>query len=331
MRTMPSGELSFEDLFRANSGNYVRLVEEVKFILKDLVDQHDIKIHSISGRVKDIRSIAEKIERKGYAGPGEQLEDIVGCRVVCLFIADLEKLETAIVNEFKVHRAEDKVAGIEDEATFGYMSKHYICQLSGRHLGSRYNELKKYRFEIQCRTLLMDAWANVSHYLAYKGKYSIPAGLQRDFYALSGLFYVADKHFELFLNEAVTSEEEVIAKASAGQLTELDDEDINLETVRALLTELYPDRKRSARQNISSFVEEVASHGYVKLSQLKGDLERAQDAAVRYEKKYPPSVSKTEIDHSRFADVGIARQAIGIIHGDGDSRLAEFRQFLSQS
>ena len=53
------------------------------------------------------------------------------------------------------------------------------------------------KFEIQCRTILQNAWASVSHRLAYKGEASIPEALRKDFHALAGLFYVADKHFEL--------------------------------------------------------------------------------------------------------------------------------------
>ena len=49
-------------------------------------------------------------------------------------------------------------------------------------------------FEIQVRTIAQDAWDSVSHYLDYKNN-SIRDELKRDFYALSGLFYVADTHF----------------------------------------------------------------------------------------------------------------------------------------
>ncbi len=54
--------------------------------------------------------------------------------------------------------------------------------------GPRYDTIVGMPFEIQVRTILMDAWANVSHYLAYKSDIDVPINLQRDFYALGGLF-----------------------------------------------------------------------------------------------------------------------------------------------
>jgi putative GTP pyrophosphokinase len=65
------------------------------------------------------------------------------------------------------------------------------------HSGPRYDPLKHLRFEVQVRTIVMDAGAAVSHHLDYKGGTSVPSELRKDFYALSGLFYVADQHFEV--------------------------------------------------------------------------------------------------------------------------------------
>ena len=52
-------------------------------------------------------------------------------------------------------------------------------------------------FEIQVRTIAQDAWASVSYHLDYKKEETIPVELRRDFYALSGLFYIADQHFKI--------------------------------------------------------------------------------------------------------------------------------------
>jgi len=169
----------------------------------------------------------------------------------------------------------------------------------------------------------MDAWANVSHYLAYKGEASIPEHLRRDFYALSGLFYVADKHFELFFQETVTEERHAFAQASEGQL---DDELINLETVQALLAQIYPDRRHAPAQAVSEFVEEITSVGYVTISQLKAELIRASAAAERMEKESPGFIVGEDqkdipIRQRRYADVGIARHALAL----ADERYQSFK------
>jgi ppGpp synthetase/RelA/SpoT-type nucleotidyltranferase len=79
-----------------------------------------------------------------------------------------------------------------------YQSVHFVGRIHPSRSGPRYDSIKGQRFEIQVRTILMDAWANVSNYLDYKSDRSIPSELRRDFFALSGLFYVAEQHLEPF-------------------------------------------------------------------------------------------------------------------------------------
>jgi len=57
----------------------------------------------------------------------------------------------------------------------------------------------------------MHAWSIISHYLDYKTPNAVPSELKRDFNALSGLFYVADQHFEMFFKSSKASRK----KASA--------------------------------------------------------------------------------------------------------------------
>ena len=135
--------------------------------------------------MKTLASLEEKAQRKGYGEP-LQLSDIVGARVVVLFLSDLPRTDALIRDTFHVVTSEDKIEGAEDPSTFGYMSHHYDAVLNPAHTGPRYEDLHDLQFEVQARTLLMDAWANVSHYLAYKSNAGIPPELRRDFYALSG-------------------------------------------------------------------------------------------------------------------------------------------------
>jgi ppGpp synthetase/RelA/SpoT-type nucleotidyltranferase len=73
--------------------------------------------------------------------------------------------------------------------------------LPDNYTGPRYEDLKGLKAEIQIRTIAMDAWSNVSHYLEYKTPEAAPSSLRKDFYALSALFYLADTHFELFFQD----------------------------------------------------------------------------------------------------------------------------------
>ena len=75
--------------FDQMENDHQRLCTEVEFALRDAVDRAGIKTHSISARVKDKASYLDKIARKGYENPLQEVEDIVGIRVVCLFMGDL--------------------------------------------------------------------------------------------------------------------------------------------------------------------------------------------------------------------------------------------------
>lgn len=307
---MSDETLGPEELFRARQPLYERLKSEVLFILEAGTESRGIKTHSIVGRVKEIDSFVEKIARKDYSDPLADMQDLVGCRVVCLFLSDLPKLRETIDNMFVIVDEENKIdAGGHD--TFGYMSVHYTCELRVDHVGPRYEGLQGMRFEIQVRTILMDAWANVSHYLDYKGEKSIPEDLRRDFHALSGLFFVADRHFELFYGESADSRTEAVAavervtseSSSSGNGDEIL---VNLGTVMAYLHAHYPERERNGASHVSEFVEEIAEAGYTSIGQLNAALMRAEGAAIEYERDNPPG------DAHRYSDIGIARQALAI-------------------
>ncbi|MEZ5077711.1 MAG: hypothetical protein R2725_09730 [Solirubrobacterales bacterium] len=284
---------------------FERLAMEVEFGLESAVDRGPIKIHSITSRIKSRESVADKARRREINDPLAELDDLVGVRIVVLFLSDLPRLDALIRETFSIETSEDKIAG-GDPATFGYMSKHYIATLGDAHSGPRYDEVKQMAFEIQTRTVVMDAWANVSHHLDYKGASSIPEDLKKDFFALSGLFYVADQHFEIFADRA--SESRQRAMDVVGQEPE-EAVEVNLDTVEAFLRARYPDRKHSDRGSISDFVEEVTRADYDSINALERALTGADTKFRAYEERYPPNAVGSG---DRFHDVGAARIALAL-------------------
>lgn len=259
--TQPEEALTPGEAFDLNRPQYDRLLIEVLFGLEAVTKAKGIKTHTITGRVKDRGSFLEKIERKISSKPFVDIHDIVGARVVCLFLSDLPKVSEAIHSIFEALEEEDKVES-GDPRSFGYMSIHYVCRLGTKHSGPRYDGLNDLVFEVQCRTIVMDAWANVSHYLAYKGNASVPEELRKDFYALSGLFYVADHHFELFFGEATGSRQKAVEQVSRSGVRS--DISIDLDTLSAYLHKKYPDRKHIDAESVSDLIEEISSHSRYK-------------------------------------------------------------------
>lgn len=178
---------SFSEKYSERFPEFELLRDEGVRTLKNAISRSGIKVHSITERIKGFDSCVKKVIDKKIEEPFEGIKDFVGLRVVCLFLSDLDKVEKVINQTFEVVEREDKINNSKKDV-FGYMGKHFIVKLKAR------KETNSMPFEIQVRTIAQDAWASVSHHLDYKTN-SIREELKRDFYALSGLFYVADTHF----------------------------------------------------------------------------------------------------------------------------------------
>lgn len=290
-------EESWKDDYHRRAPAYQRLLTEVLFALESAVTGAHIKTHSVTGRVKSLESLEEKVRRKGYAVPLE-LGDIIGARVVVLFISDLPRVDALIRKTFSVLASENKVEDSADPSTFGYMSHHYEAVLNPRHTGPRYDGLHNLKFEIQARTLLMDAWANVSHHLAYKSESGIPSELRRDFYALSGLFYVADKHFEVFFDQTARVQEHADESLRSAEPVEL-----NVDSLGVFLARRFPDREHVGRTGVAEVLEELLEFGVTTTAKLEAMLDSVWSEVLQDEKT-------GELPDVRFADVGFVRSAL---------------------
>jgi GTP pyrophosphokinase len=172
--------------------------------------------------------------------------------------------------------------------------------------GPRYDAIAGMPFEIQVRTILMDAWANVSHYLDYKSDIDVPKALRRDFYALSGLFYIADSHFELFFKSSKDSSKQMTELAIEGK-TSLVLQEVNLDSLRAYLRTRLLDRKHANPKAVSALVRQLSRGGFTTIQQVDAVLEKTADAFSAFEADHPPHPS------GRFSDVGVVRVSNSII------------------
>jgi ppGpp synthetase/RelA/SpoT-type nucleotidyltranferase len=242
--------------------------------------RENVKYHSVTSRVKTIKSLCDKAEAKELGDPLTELTDIVGIRIVALFLGDIEKILTLLQKTFDVQHIDNKIEK-GDLARFGYMSVHLLAKIKASFAGTRYDAIKPLVFEIQIRTIAMDAWASASHYLDYKSEEDIPADLKRDFHALSGLFYVADKHFEMFFRNRQATVKEVKKLSRSNDLL---GEVINFDTLSAYLNKRYPDRAIAEASQISRLVTSLWEAGYKTLEKLEAYLNAKAEYLERKEK-----------------------------------------------
>lgn len=186
--------------FISNRPDYDQLCNEIAYILKKRLAEQKIEFASITNRAKTLNSFLEKIQRKAYGEPLDEITDFAGVRVVSLYVDDLPKIEETIRSEFEVVEKVDKL-GDKNVDQFGYGAVHFIVRLGDSTSGARYDDLKNLKCEIQTRTVLQDAWAIIQHHLVYKNESDVPQILQRKLNGLAGLFETADDQFQSIFNQ----------------------------------------------------------------------------------------------------------------------------------
>lgn len=89
-----------------------------------------------------------------------------------------------------------------EEERFGYQSIHYLVRVKAEraHL-AEYDRFAKTVTEVQVRTILQDAWAEIEHDIQYKSSIAIPLEIRRRFMALAGLLEIADREFQAIQDE----------------------------------------------------------------------------------------------------------------------------------
>jgi putative GTP pyrophosphokinase len=99
--------------------------------------------------------------------------------------------------EFRIVERSDKGAELIAAERFGYQSIHYLVKLSAaRARLPEYQPFAGTIAEIQVRTILQHAWAEIEHDIQYKSSAVIPVQIHRRFMALSGMLEIADREFQ---------------------------------------------------------------------------------------------------------------------------------------
>ncbi len=188
-----------------NRLKYDQLCLSVKNILENVLSQEKIALVGIHHRTKQLISLKNKCSKKKYEDI-QMIMDISGIRIIALVEDDLKAISTIIENTFNIHK-EDSIDKTNELGVdkFGYRSIHYICDLGPKRTAlEEYKDLKNLRFEVQIRTALSHAWAEIEHDRGYKLKGQLPNELKRRFNLLSGLLESADLEFNRLTQEIKT-------------------------------------------------------------------------------------------------------------------------------
>lgn len=182
-------------------------------LLNQLLQMPEVQV--VTSRVKEIESFVDKASRVDqgqtkYTHPFDEINDIVGFRVIVIAKLHIPKVCKIIEENFEVLEQEDKSVALLNEGKLGYESHHLIVKLNeSRKKLAEYASVTDIVCEIQVRTVLQHAWAENEHKIQYKDFKPDP-DLRRRFQRLAGLMSLADEEFDRIyeLNERVRNQVE---------------------------------------------------------------------------------------------------------------------------
>ena len=211
-----------EKWYVENKGLYQACGETVKRLIETLLEEKKISYHSIQFRVKEKQSFLNKCQNKKYEDPISQITDVCGLRIITYTNHDVDKIKKIIEEEFKIDKLHsvDKITQMKEDQV-GYLSTHYIATINEeREELTEYHRYKDLKFEIQIRTLLQHAWAEIEHDRSYKFSGELPGEMKRRFYLVAGTLELLDREFDRLSDEIDAYASEVREETEKGNLDE---------------------------------------------------------------------------------------------------------------
>lgn len=290
-----------QEWYDQNRDQYEGLVTTLEKLIETLLKENRIPYHSVNGRVKARDSFLQKFDRKPYSSPDE-IMDVAGLRIITHTTTEVAQVCSLIEREFSVDQENsgNKAADMDVDKV-GYLSVHYIVTLTSPRADlCEYRRFQGLRCEIQVRSLLQHAWAEIEHDRGYKFAGVLPKEIRRKFYLVAGTLELMDQEFYALSQEIDRYAAEVKAKAIQGDL-----QDITIDSTSLLefLNEYFSGYNTDAlaefyMQGSSKIIDELSSFGIKTLHQLKDLLSQKQ----------PQEWLAVEIEGANY--IGILRNAM---------------------
>ena len=203
---------------------YEKMGEVLSAKLRGFFDEAGIIVAALEHRVKTEHSLAGKLELKGSKYKDIfDITDIVGLRVITFYIDDVDKVASVVERLFTIdwENSVDKRKLLEIDS-FGYLSLHYICSIpESAYHDPAHPEINKIRFEVQMRTVLQHAWANMNHDTGYKSGVEIPKVYLRSRIRLAGILEMVDDEFSRIRTDLSDYRRKVQNLVASGNLEEV--------------------------------------------------------------------------------------------------------------
>ena len=152
-------------------------------------------IHNIQGRLKEKRSIEDKLRRLGFTdsivNARNELQDIAGIRVICYFVNDIYNMVNILKRQTDLVVIKEKDY-IQSPKPNGYRSLHLVLGIPVYCLDT----MEYFPVEVQFRTMAMDFWASMEHRVCYKKQPENKDRLESEFCRYAHILEEIENEFE---------------------------------------------------------------------------------------------------------------------------------------
>lgn len=189
--------------YAAMWSRYDAFCKETRRVVVESFKAEHIECHTVEARAKEIDSFSLKAHKKNndeslkYSDPITQITDLAAIRIITYTLSDVELVGSFIHKHFEVIEKTNVGDKRFEEGKFGYQSIHYLVRFPASRVNLPENaQFRDMVCEMQVRTVLQHAWAEIEHDIQYKNSTGLPVVIQRKFLALAGLLEIADREFQ---------------------------------------------------------------------------------------------------------------------------------------
>lgn len=223
-------------------------------IIEQAIKSRGIQVHSVQFRSKDPASFGKKAGKPSeadplqpkYRNPLQEITDLSATRVITFFPRTIDAIDAMLREEFEILERSDKTEDLLEDERFGYQSVHYLVRLNRARAGlAEYQRFAGAVTEVQVRTILQHAWAEIEHDIQYKSSAAIPCDIRRRFMALAGMLELADREFQAIQDQDAALNTAARASVEQGNYVEVE--------ITPIALKLYLDHRFGADGRMSDF------------------------------------------------------------------------------